>query len=390
MADEALFQPVRWGMIGGGLDAFIGSVHRRAATMDGELALVSGCLARDPEIANRSGAAYGLDPGRVYTSVDAMLDGEGTLPPEQRVELISIVTPNFTHHEIAKACLERGFHVLIEKPMTTTSQQAAELESLARDRGSHCFVMYNYTGYPMVRQARDLVAAGEIGTVRKAFVEYLQGWLSRKEETSGNQQAEWRTDPTRAGVGGALGDIGSHAENMLRFVTGLETESLCAELASFVEGRVLDDDASVLLRMAHGARGVLTASQVCAGEGNGLVLRIYGDRGGLRWRQEDPEALELLSLDGATKTIRRGGPESGPHAAQLGRVPLGHPEGFIEAFANIYRGAAELVAAARTGREPASFAALTPTAEHGRRGVRFIERCVESAKAGGVWTPVGE
>jgi len=368
--------PVRMGMIGGGTDAFIGSVHRMAAALDGRHALVAGVLSRDAEIAKQSGEAYGLDPSRAYTTLDDFIAGETSR--DDRVELVSIVTPNFTHHAIARACLEAGFHVLVEKPMTMTSAEASELRDLAQSEGLACIVMYNYTGYPMVREARARIASGELGTIRKVFVEYHQGWLSTKAEAAGVVQAEWRTDPARAGLGGALGDIGSHAENIVSFMTGLSIESLCADLSSFVEGRQLDDDASVLLRFAGGSKGVLTASQICAGEGNGLSVRVYGDKGGLRWRQQSPEQLELLSLDGPASTIVRGGPADAQPTAT--RIPVGHPEGFIEAFANVYRGAADLV---RGVESP--LATLAPGAEAGRRGVRFIELCVESAGAGSSW-----
>lgn len=378
--------PVRYAMVGGGLGAFIGSVHRRAAALDGELTLVAGVLSRDPQVSKESGAAYGLTPARTYLTIEELIASETALGPDERVELISIVTPNFVHYEQARTCLEAGFHVLVEKPMTMTSEEARELASIARDKGLACVVMYNYTGYPMVREARARVASGELGTIRKIFVEYHQGWLSAKVESQGVRQAEWRTDPKRAGLGGALGDIGSHAENLTSFITGLEIESLSADLTSFVEGRALDDDASVLLRFKGGAKGVLTASQICVGEANGFSIRIYGDRGGLRWQQQIPESLELLSLDGPTREIIRGGPGNGTDASEAARIPSGHPEGFIEAFANIYRGAAELVCAARDNREARALGTLTPTAHEGWRGVRFIELCVESAGRDAAWT----
>ncbi|MEM7755353.1 MAG: Gfo/Idh/MocA family oxidoreductase [Planctomycetota bacterium] len=372
-------QPVRMSMIGGGLDAFIGGVHRMASSLDGKFRLVSGVLSRDAKIATESGEAYGLDPSRAHTSLDAFLADESKRT-DDKTELVSIVTPNHTHYAIAKACLEAGLNVLVEKPMTMTSGEAAELRDLARAHNLACIVMYNYTGYPMVREARARIASGEIGEIRKVFVEYHQGWLSTKAEDAGVPQAEWRTDPAQAGLGGALGDIGSHAENLVSFITGLAIESLCADLTSFVPGRALDDDASVLLRFAGGAKGVLTASQICAGEGNGFSVRLYGDKGGLRWRQESPEYLELLSLDGPTRTIARGGPGTGAVAEASGRIPVGHPEGFIEGFANIYRGAAALVRG-----EGGVLAEPVPGAEAGRRGVRFIELCVQSAQAGSKW-----
>ncbi|MEM1422681.1 MAG: Gfo/Idh/MocA family oxidoreductase [Planctomycetota bacterium] len=373
--------PVRLAMVGGGLDAFIGAVHRKAASLDGMFDLVAGCLSTDPEVCRASGEAYRIAPDRSYTSLDALIAGERTRPKHERAEVVSIVTPNHTHHAIAKACLTNGFHTLVEKPMTTTSAEAEELRDVADANDRVCAVMYNYSGYPMVRQAREMIASGAIGAVRKVFVEYHQGWLSTKAEDAGVAQAEWRTDPALAGLGGALGDIGTHAEHLARFVTGLEIASLSAELTSFVPGRALDDDAAVLLRFLSGAKGVLTASQVCAGEGNGLTLRVYGDAGALRWRQESPEHLEHLTLDGATRTITRGGPGTTDFTHALSRIPVGHPEGFIEAFANIYRGLAD-----RVRGEGSDLAHLLPTATSGHTGVRFVEKCVESSKNDGAWT----
>ncbi len=376
--------PIRLAMIGGGLDAFIGSVHRHAAALDGRFKLVAGVLSRDPGKAQRSADACGIDPARSHATVASLLAAEASLPKAVRAELVAIVTPNHTHHAIAADCLRAGMGVLIEKPMTVTSAQARELRELASELKLPCVVMYNYTGYPMVREARARIASGELGTLRKVFVEYHQGWLSTRAEAD-VPQAMWRTDPALAGLGGALGDIGTHAENLVRFTTGLHIESLCADLTSFVEGRQLDDDAAVLLRFTGGAKGVLTASQVCAGEGNGLSIRVYGDKGGLRWRQQTPEQLELLSLDGPTRVFRRGGPGLGTDAAAASRIPVGHPEGFIEAFANVYRGAAAQVEARRQGRDPYAADQLVPTAEAGQRGVRFIELCVESARADSTW-----
>lgn len=376
--------PIPFGMIGGGLDAFIGQVHRRAAQLDGKARLAAGALSIDPQIARDSGKAYAIADGRAYTSADEMLERESARA--DKLGFITIVTPNHTHHPLAKKCLEAGFNVVLEKPMTLTSGQAAELVRLARERGLLCFVTHTYTGYPMVRHAREMVRAGALGELRKVFVEYHQGWLATKVEDAGVQQAVWRTDPAKAGIGGSLGDIGTHAENLVGFITGLEVESLCADLTSFVHGRELDDDAAVLLRFAGSmAKGVLTCSQVCVGEANGLAIRVYGSAGGLTWRQEFPEQLVYAPLEGPPTTLTRGSPGLSEIAQLSTRTPSGHPEGFIEAFANIYLGVIEAVEAKAGGREPGLLAEAIPTAEHGLRGVRFVEKCVESAREGSRW-----
>ncbi|MEQ8850367.1 MAG: Gfo/Idh/MocA family oxidoreductase [Phycisphaerales bacterium] len=377
--------PLPFGMIGGGLDAFIGQIHRRAAQLDGRARLAAGALSIDPKVAKDSGAAYAIDDDRAYTSVDEMLGREAAR--DDKLGFITIVTPNHTHHPLAMKCLRAGFNVVLEKPMTHTSGQAQEIADLARDKGLLCCVTHNYTGYPMVRHARELVRSGAIGDVRKVFVEYHQGWLATKVEDEGVQQAVWRTDPAKAGLGGALGDIGTHAENLAEFITGLRIESLCADLTSFVHGRELDDDAAVLIRYADSmAKGVLTCSQVCVGEANGLAIRIYGTQGGITWRQEFPEQLTVSSLEGSPTTLSRGADGLSEIAKLSTRTPGGHPEGFIEAFANLYLGVIEAVEAQRTGREPGLLAKAIPTADDGVRGVQFVEACVASAREGGKWS----
>jgi predicted dehydrogenase len=366
--------PVRLGMIGGGAGAFIGSVHRMAAALDGRCTLVAGALASDPARARESAKAWNLPRG--YGSWREMLDAESALPMSDRIEAVSIVTPNATHAQIARACIERGLHVILDKPMVTGLADARELVRLVGERGRVFVVTYNYSGYPMVRHARQLVREGTIGAVRKVFVEYHQGWLATDLAATGQKQASWRADPALAGPGGAIGDIGTHAEHLARFVTGLEIESLACDLTRFVQGRALDDDASVLLRFANGARGVLTASQVCIGEKNNLTLRVHGDKGSLWWNQQTPETLTLATLDGATRGISRG--DAGVAQA---RLPGGHPEGFIEAFATLYAEAARMI------RDP-SGPTLAPTVRDGALGVAFVEACVASGTANARWVPL--
>ena len=371
-------QRLTYAMIGGGIGAFIGEVHRRAISLDDRARLVAGALSSTPEKSKLSAEQLGLDPDRSYGSYEELFEQESKR--DDRVDFVSIVTPNDTHYMIAKMALEHGFHVVLDKPATHTSEQAQELAELARRHGLVCCVTYNYTGYPMVRQARAMIQSGELGNIRKVYAEYHQGWLANDLEASGQKQAAWRVDPKRAGLGGALGDIGTHAENLVGFVTGLEIESVYANLNSFVPGRLLDDDASVMMRFTNGAHGVLTASQVCIGEGNGLTLRIHGDKGSIWWRQETPDELRVAMLDENPVTYTRGGPGLHEVASISARIPQGHPEGYLEAFGNIYRGAIDAIIAKREGVDPSRMAQLIPSIEDGERGVRFVERCVESAK----------
>lgn len=377
------------GMVGGGEGAFIGAVHRMAAALDGGIDLVAGALSSTPERSRRSGRALGLDEARTYPTWEAMLAGELARPPGERIHLVSVVTPNDLHYPVARAFAEAGIHVVCDKPLVHSSQQAADLLRVVAASGVIFAVTYNYTGYPMVREARERVRRGELGEVRKVIVEYNQGWLATRLEASGNKQAGWRTDPTRSGLAGAVGDIGSHAENLAATVTGLELGALCADLTTFVPGRALDDDANMLLRFTNGARGVLWCSQVEIGAENDLRLRVYGTRGSLSWRQEDPDTLELSLLDAPTQLLRRGQPFLSPAAQAATRLPGGHPEAFLEAFANIYRGVAEAVRARQEGRAPDPLLADFPTLEDGARGVYFIEKAVESARSERKWTPAG-
>lgn len=380
---------LRCAMVGGGRDAFIGRVHRMAMALDGRIELVAGALSSQPEKAIASGRELGLRDDRNHAAWQSLLDHELSLPADERIDLVSIVTPNHLHHEVAKAFAEAGIHVVCDKPLVHSSEQAEDLVQTVRRRGTVFGVSYNYSGYPMVRQARDMVAAGAIGTVRKVVVEYHQGWLATQVERSGNKQAAWRMDPARGGIAGAMGDIGSHAEQLVSTVTGLHLQSLCADLTAFGDGRVLDDDASLLLRFEGGARGVLIASQVAAGCENDLRLRVFGSEGTLDWRQEDPNLLMHAPLNGPPRRLTRGSTWLSEAARRACRIPAGHPEGFLEAFANIYVGVAEDIEARLAGVAPDPLAADYPRVEDGARGVRFIEKAVESSRSERKWTEMG-
>lgn len=377
------------GMVGGGQGAFIGGVHRMAAALDGGIEFVAGALSSTPERSLASGAELGLPEGRTYPTWEAMLEGELRLPPEERIDFVTVVTPNDVHYPVARAFADAGIHVVCDKPLVHTSEQAADLLEVTRRSRVVFAVTYNYTGYPMVRQAREMVRSGLLGELRKVIVEYNQGWLATRLEEQGNKQAEWRSDPARNGIGGALGDIGSHAENLAASVTGLELEALCADLTSFVPGRPLDDDASLLLRFRGGAKGILWCSQIEVGAENDLRLRVFGSQGSLSWRQEDPNELHYSQLEGPLQVLKRGNPYLGESARLASRLPSGHPEAFIEAFANVYRGAAEAIRAKQENRPADPLLADYPTLEDGARGVNFIQAAVESARSERKWTEVG-
>jgi predicted dehydrogenase len=377
---------LRYAMVGGGQGAFIGSVHRKAMALDGQFELVAGALSSTPEKARASGRELGLADDRNHADWQALLADELRRDPSERADLVCIVTPNHLHFPVAQAFVESGFHVVCDKPLVHTSRQAEALVAAVRSRGMVFGVTYNYGGYPMVRQAREMVRASELGELRKVVVEYNQGWLSTRLEAEGNKQAGWRNDPSQSGGAGALGDIGSHAENLMATVTGLRVESLCADLSALVPGRVLDDDANMLLRFEGGARGVLVASQVNAGVENGLRLRVSGTRGTIEWWQEEPNRLTHFPIDAPARLLTRGSPWLHPAAQAAGRIPPGHPEGFIEAFANVYLGVAAAIRAHAAGRQPGAVAADYPTVEDGARGVRFIEAVLASAKSTEKWT----
>jgi predicted dehydrogenase len=373
---------IRLGMVGGGQGAFIGAVHRLAARMDDQFAFVAGALSSTPEKARASGAELGLAPERAYGGYPEMFAAETTRP--DGIQAVAIVTPNSSHFAIAKAALEAGLHVICDKPLTTNSAEARELVDLAERSGLVFMVTHNYTGYPMVRQARAMVAAGEIGAVRVVQAEYPQAWLTEALEATGQKQASWRTDPEQSGAGGCIGDIGTHAFNLACFVTGLAPEAVLAELSTFVAGRRLDDNAHLLLRFAGGARGMLWASQVAPGNENGLKLRVYGAKGGIEWAQEDPNYLWVTALGKPKQRYTRGGDGAWPEAARVTRTPFGHPEGYLEGFANIYQEAARAIRA-HAEKRPLEPEVLFPTARDGLLGVRFIEAAVESSSRGNVW-----
>jgi predicted dehydrogenase len=374
---------VRLGMVGGGEGAFIGGVHRIAARLDDHYDLVAGALSSEAERAKRSGAALGLDPTRSYGSFQDMAAAEAKRP--DGIEAVAIVTPNHMHAPVAKAFLQAGIHVICDKPLTATLEEAKALAELARKSGRVFAVTYNYTGYPMVRQARAMVADGTLGTIRVVQVEYPQDWLTERIETTGHKQAEWRTDPKRTGAGGSIGDIGTHAFHLASFVSGLELDSVLADLTTFVPGRLVDDNANVLLRFKGGAKGMLWASQVAPGNENALRLRVYGTKGGLTWSQENPNYLRYAPFGEAPRELSRGGAGAGPAAARVTRVPPGHPEGYLEGFANIYSEAAAAIRAAAE-KKPVPAEVVFPTVEDGLKGVSFVDAVVRSSRDGGVWT----
>lgn len=378
---------LRYAMVGGGQGAFIGAVHRKAMALDGQMELVAGALSSEPERARASGRDLGLREDRNHGRWEDLLADELRRDKDERIDFVSIVTPNHMHFPIARAFAEAGIHVVCDKPLVHSSEQAAELIRVARRSACVFGVTYNYTGYPLVREARDLVARGAIGVVRKVIVEYNQGWLATHLEASGQKQADWRTDPARSGLAGAIGDIGSHAENLMATVTGLALESICADLTIFVPGRRLDDDGNVLLRFRNGARGVLIASQIEVGCENDLRLRVFGTTGTLAWHQEDPNRLLHAPIDGPTRVLTRGSPWLGEAARRATRLPTGHPEAFIEAFANVYLGVAAHIRSVQTGGTPDPLDADYPRLEDGARGVRFIEKVVQSAASSAKWTP---
>src|SRR6266481_622954 len=374
---------IRLGMVGGGPGAFIGAVHRIAARMDDHYELVAAALSSDPARSRSAAQDLHIAPDRAYGSYTEMAKAEAKRP--DRIEVVSIVTPNNMHYPMAKAFLEAGFHVICDKPMTTTLEQALDLAAIVRHTGSIFGLTHNYTGYPMVRQARQMIADGQLGKIRLVQVEYAQDWLATPLEQTGQKQAAWRTDPARSGAGGSLGDIGTHAYNIARFVTGLHCREIAADVSIFVPGRRLDDNVQLLLRFADGAKGALWASQVATGNANNLRLRVYGEKAGLEWHQEEPNTLQFARLGEAPEIIRRPGPDGNSPAAHASRIPAGHPEGYLEAFAQLYTDLAEQISARNAGRAPAPTSLLVPGVKEGLEGVQFIAGVLESSRKNSAW-----
>ena len=373
-------------MVGGGRGAFIGAVHRMAASIDGEIELVCGAFSSNPKKSKLSGQDLYLPADRVYGSYEEMIKKEKALPEGERMDFVSIVTPNHVHYGPAKMALENGFHVVCDKPVCFNLKEAKSLQKIVKKTGLIFALTHNYTGYPMVKQARMMVAKGKIGTIRKIVVAYPQGWLSTKLEDSEQKQAAWRTDPKRSGMAGAMGDIGTHAENLAEYISGLQIKKICADLSALVPGRQLDDDGNVLLEFDNGAKGILYASQISAGEENNLHINIYGTKAGLEWRQMEPNSLVVKWLDKPMEILRTGVGKLYPEAQEHTRIPAGHPEGYLEAFGNIYRNFAKCVRARLNGKKPKAIYTDFPGIDDGVRGMLFIEKVVASGKSKQKWT----
>ena len=380
---------LRMGMIGGGKDAFIGSIHRYASNMDGQVELVCGALSINPEIAKDSGQSLFLAEERIYLTYEEMIEKESNLPADKRMDFVTIVTPNFAHFAPAKLALQQGFNVVIEKPICFTIDEAKELKKIVEETGLLLCLTHTYSGYPMVKQARAMVSDGVLGKIRKVWVEYPQGWLSKLSEREGNAQAAWRTDPKKSGKSGCMGDIGTHAAHLAEYISGLKITHLCADLNILVDGRALDDDGNVLLKFDNGAAGVLMASQVAAGEENALKIRLYGEKGGIEWAQHEPNTLLVKWLDAPTQILRAGANYTdrlSSFATSNCRTPGGHPEGYLEAFANIYKNFAATLMAKMDGTTPSKEALDFPSVDDGVRGMAFIDNVVASAQSDKKWT----
>ncbi|MDD4107307.1 MAG: Gfo/Idh/MocA family oxidoreductase [Prolixibacteraceae bacterium] len=369
---------LRMGMVGGGTDAFIGAVHRLAAFMDNQIELVCGCFSINPEISKSSGKLYYLPDDRVYETYQEMFEKEARLPEGERMDFVTIVTPNFVHFDPAVMALDSGFHVVIDKPVTFSLDEALKLKEKLDETGLTMALTHTYSGYPAVKHARKIVAGGELGKIRKVYVEYPQGWLSANVEDRGNVQASWRVDPKRSGKAGCMGDIGTHAHHLAEYIAGLKVTELCAELKTYVPNRLLDDDGAALLRFDNGATGVLIATQVAAGEENAIRIRVYGEKGGLDWHQQEPNTLMIRWLDKPTQVLRVGTSMHSDLAAHNTRTPGGHPEGYLEAFANIYRNFALTVMAKMDGEQPTEVMLDFPGIEDGIRGMQFIDTVVKA------------
>jgi len=378
-------QPLRMGMIGGGPGAFIGAIHRIAARIDGHITLVAGAFSSSHEKCIAIGTSLGIVPERCYSSYEQMISTEAQLPANERIDFVSIVTPNHVHYAPAKMAMEHGFDVVLDKPATFNLAEAESLASIITATNSTFCLTHTYTGYPMVKQARQMIASGMFGTIRKVYVEYPQGWLSTFLESEANKQASWRTDPSKSGIAGSMGDIGTHAFNLAEYVSGLTVTALCSSLQVVVPGRQLDDDGAALLRFNNGATGVLMATQIAAGEENNVKVRVYGEKGGIEWQQQDANTLQVKWLDAPTQIYRTGTSYVGSFAQHNSRTPAGHPEGYLEAFANHYRNFALTVNAKRNGETPTPEMLDFPNINDGVRGMRFIERVVASSNAQEKW-----
>ncbi len=381
---------LRMGMVGGGKDAFIGAIHRLAANMDGLIEISCGALSINPEVAVASGEALFLPKERTYLTYEEMIKKEASLPADQRMDFVTIVTPNFAHFAPAMMALDHGFHVVIEKPITFSLEEAKELKKKLDETGLTLCLTHTYSGYPMVKHAKAMVKDGQLGKIRKIWVEYAQGWLSRLSEREGNAQAAWRTDPKKSGKSSVMGDIGTHAAHLAEYISGAKISEVCAELNTMVEGRMLDDDGAVMLKFDNGAKGVLMASQVAAGEENNLKIRIYGEKGGIEWMQHEPNTLHVKWLDQPAQVLRAGGnygDRLSPVAIHNSRTPGGHPEGYLEAFANIYRNFALTLGCKIDGKQPSAEMLDFPGIEDGLRGMAFIDNVVASSQSDNKWTP---
>jgi predicted dehydrogenase len=377
---------LRMGMVGGGLTSFIGPVHRKAAGIDGEIELVCGAFSIIPGESRETGEALYLDPSRVYETYQEMFEAEKKMPPEKRIDFVSVVTPNHVHFGPSKMALESGFHVIVEKPISFSLEEAKALKKLVDKTGLVLGLTHTYTGYPLVKEARRMVADGKFGKIRKVYVEYPQGWLSTLLEGTGNLQASWRTDPKQSGMGGAIGDIGTHAANLAEYITGRKITEICAMLNTVVKGRMLDDDSTMMLKFDNGATGVLFATQVAAGEENNLNIRVYGEKGGLEWKQQDPNTMILKWLDRPMEVVRTGQGYLSDDAKKFTRTPAGHPEGYLEAFANIYRAFTKAVRDYKPGKKINPTKYDFPGVDDGVHGMSFVQTAVKSAKSNQKWT----
>ena len=373
-------------MVGGGTGAFIGNVHRMAAALDGQIELVCGAFNSDPQRSKASGKSLYLPDERVYGTYEEMIKQEKLLPEGVRMDFVAIVTPNHVHFGPAKMALENGFHVVCDKPLAFNLEEAEQLTALVEQTGLTFALTHNYTGYPMVKEARHMVQKGQLGKVRKIVVEYPQGWLHELLEATGLKQATWRTDPNQSGAAGAMGDIGTHAENLAEFITGLKITHLCADLTTFVPGRKLDDDGNILLKFDNGAKGILHCSQISVGEENNLNIRVYGEKGGLYWQQMEPNTLVVMHPDQPAQYYRTGYGTLSDDAQAHTRIPAGHPEGYIEAFANIYLDFAKTVQAQLAGQRPDPLHSGFPTVQDGLRGMKFVQKVIASAQSNEKWT----